>query len=177
MSIIRLYHASREEIPVPDIHHGRKNADFGQGFYLTTDREFALRWSMEGYVLNEYELDTSDLNIHHFRRDAEWFDYIFQNRRTKDTLAADVIIGPIANDTIYDTFGIISSGFLEPEDALQLLMIGPEYIQIAIKSEKAVRQLRWIGTEPVSNTRKYRELLKAEEERYQESFAKTMEKI
>lgn len=30
-----LYHTGYQEIREPDIHHGRKNADFGQGFYLT----------------------------------------------------------------------------------------------------------------------------------------------
>ena len=35
-----LYHTSDREIRIPDIHHGRKNADFGWGFYLTPDKEF-----------------------------------------------------------------------------------------------------------------------------------------
>ena len=40
-----------------------------------------------------------------------------------DTLqSADVIIGPIANDTIYDTFGIITSGFLTHHQAKRLLI-------------------------------------------------------
>ncbi|MDC7301289.1 DUF3990 domain-containing protein [Agathobacter ruminis] len=30
---------------MPDIHCGRKNADFGQGFYLTGDVDFAHRWA------------------------------------------------------------------------------------------------------------------------------------
>ncbi|MCR4895372.1 MAG: DUF3990 domain-containing protein, partial [Lachnospiraceae bacterium] len=34
-----LYHTSDREIVHPDIHYGRKNADFGWGFYLTPDRE------------------------------------------------------------------------------------------------------------------------------------------
>ena len=34
-----LYHTSDREIRKPDIHHGRKNADFGWGFYLTPDRD------------------------------------------------------------------------------------------------------------------------------------------
>ena len=29
----------------PDIALGRKNADFGPGFYLTPDIEFARRWA------------------------------------------------------------------------------------------------------------------------------------
>ena len=36
---MRLYHTGYEEIREPDIHHGRKNADFGQGFYMTADEE------------------------------------------------------------------------------------------------------------------------------------------
>ena len=34
---------------MPDFYRGRKNADFGQGFYLTPDREFAYRWAYEDY--------------------------------------------------------------------------------------------------------------------------------
>ena len=41
---MKLYHTGREEIREPDIRRGRRNADFGQGFYLTPDREFARRW-------------------------------------------------------------------------------------------------------------------------------------
>ncbi len=36
-----LYHTGDREIVHPDIHHGRKNVDFGWGFYLTPDKEFA----------------------------------------------------------------------------------------------------------------------------------------
>ena len=30
---MKLYHAGKEKIRKPDLHRGRKNADFGQGFY------------------------------------------------------------------------------------------------------------------------------------------------
>ena len=52
-----LYHTSNQIIEHPDIHHGRKNADFGWGFYLTPDREFTYRWARENAVVNKYELD------------------------------------------------------------------------------------------------------------------------
>ncbi|MBQ3911920.1 MAG: DUF3990 domain-containing protein, partial [Lachnospiraceae bacterium] len=42
-----LYHTGDKEIRNPDIHYGRKNADFGWGFYLTPDREFTYRWAKE----------------------------------------------------------------------------------------------------------------------------------
>ncbi|MBR2822281.1 MAG: DUF3990 domain-containing protein [Clostridia bacterium] len=170
-----LYHTSDREIVSPDIHHGRKNADFGWGFYLTPDRDFTFRWARENAVVNEYELDEAGLDIHRFPRDVSWFQYIFHNRRLQDGLTADVIIGPIANDTIFDTFGIITSGYLKPEDALKLLFIGPEYTQVAIKTEKAVKQLRFIRSEKIE--RMDREALKMEQNEYQEEFAAAIEKM
>ena len=61
-----LYHTSDREIRKPDIHHGRKNADFGWGFYLTPDRDFIYRWARDNAVVNEYELDEIGLEIHSF---------------------------------------------------------------------------------------------------------------
>ena len=147
---MRLFHTSNMEIREPDVVRGRKNADFGQGFYLTPDLDFACRWASRDAIVNEYEFDESGLLIHRFARDEDWFRYIFENRRAKDSLAVDVVVGPIANDTIFETFGVISSGFLKPEDAMKLLMIGPEFTQIAIKTEKAVRQLHWIRSEKIT---------------------------
>lgn len=144
-----LYHTSDREIPRPDVHYGRKNADFGQGFYLTPDRDFALRWAGEKAILNTYELDLEGLDLYRFVRDADWFRYIFRNRRGVDSLEADAVIGPIANDTIFDTMGILSSGFLSPEEALELLRVGPAYTQVALKTERAALQLRWLGAEAI----------------------------
>jgi len=172
---MKLYHTGTMEIRNPDIHHGRKNADFGQGFYLTPDMDFACRWAGENAVINEYELDVEGLAIHRFERDRDWFDYIFRNRRVKDTLKADVVIGPIANDTIFETLGVITSGYIEPEDAMKLLMIGPEYIQAAIKTEKAMRHLRWIRAEKIEKVRD--ELREAEQEEYSQAFAEVMQEI
>lgn len=167
---MKLYHTGTVEIPAPDIRHGRVNADFGQGFYLTPDADFTYRWARRDAVVNEYELDLTGLAVHHFERSAAWFDYIFHNRRARDTLTADVVIGPIANDTIFDTFGIISSGFLEPDDALALLRIGPEYIQVAVKTEKAAAQLRWTGARAVTDVEAHREALKDEMAQYDRLF-------
>lgn len=172
---MKLYHTSDREIRKPDIHFGRKNADFGWGFYLTPDRAFTYRWARENAVVNEYELDEAGLDIHVFSRSIDWFQYIFQNRRFKDGLTTDVVLGPIANDTIFDTFGIITSGFLKPEDALKLLMIGPEYTQLAVKTEKALAQLRWLKSEHIHRVNEA--TLKKERESYQESFVAELERI
>ena len=172
---MKLYHTGKTEIREPDIRRGRKNADFGQGFYLTPDMEFTYRWAGPDAIVNEYEFDETGLLIHRFERAEDWFRYIFYNRRARDELTADVVIGSIANDTIFDTLGIISSGYLKPEDAMKLLMIGPKYTQVAIKTEKAVKQLRWIRAEAV--TKLDAKLRKAEQEAFDLAFAEVLQEI
>lgn len=182
---MKLYHTGFEEIRKPDIRHGRKNADFGQGFYMSAEYEFSRKWARvrrgQDTVLNSYELDLSGLNIHRFERDLSWFEYIYANRNFKpDSLGeADVIIGPIANDTIYDTLGITTSGFLSKEQSLELLMIGPAYSQIVLKSEKAVSQLTWLEAQVLdeNSVRKFREETAAEEAEFQKQFAQLLERI
>ena len=172
---MKLYHTGKEEICDPDIRRGRKNADFGQGFYLSPDRDFSYRWAGANAVINEYELDGSGLLIHRFNRNGDWFSYIFHNRRARDDLSVDVVIGPIANDTIFETFGIISSGFLKPEDALKLLLVGPEFTQVAIKTEKAASQLKWIQSDRITRLEPSRR--KAEQDAYDASFARILQEI
>lgn len=181
---IRLYHTGFDEIRIPDVHYGRKNADFGQGFYTSSDEEFTRRWARtrrgEQTILNVYELDLSGLSVRRFERDLSWFEYIFSNRNRKpDTLKADVIIGPIANDTIYDTLGITTSGFLNEEQSLELLMLGPVYVQIALKTEKAVRQLTWLSSEIITpdQVAEYRETVRQEEAAFQKAFAQLLDRI
>ena len=49
---MKLYHTGTIAIPAPDIRHGRVNADFGQGFYLTPDADFTYRWARKDAVVN-----------------------------------------------------------------------------------------------------------------------------
>ena len=170
-----LYHTSDREIQQPDIRRGRKNADFGQGFYLTPDRDFTYRWAWKDAVVNEYEFDEAGLLIQRFSRSPEWFETIFRNRRMEDSLTADAVIGPIANDTIFDTLGILTSGYLKPEEALRLLMIGPAYTQVAIKTDRAAAQLRWIRSERIEGLDT--QALRDETEDYLKSFAEEMAKL
>ena len=180
--MISLYHAGNVVIREPDIHHGRKNADFGQGFYTTDDYGFACRWVREKpgaqVIINHYELDTNGLRIKKFERDREWFEYIFANRRLRPDiyLDFDVIIGPIANDTIYETFGIITSGYLSDEEAMKLLLVGPCSHQIVLKTQRAADNLRFASSEALSGEELEENLLVHEKENksYQEEFAKAM---
>lgn len=178
-----LYHTGFSEIRMPDVHYGRINADFGQGFYLSDDAEFSRRWARERKgettYLNTYELATEGLKIKRFSKGIEWFHYIFDNRAgRKDALAEyDVIIGPIANDTIYDTWGLLTSGLIDAETALKVLMIGPGYEQIVVKSKKAASQLRFISSTVLTHEEiaQYRDTVRSEETAFQEAFGKIVQ--
>lgn len=178
-----LFHTSDIIIKEPDIRRGRSNTDFGQGFYLTPDESFAGSWARErtasDIYVNSYELKTDGLKVKSFSRDEDWFSYIFDNRRGKaDRLEGfDVIIGPVANDTLFETYGIITSGLLTTEQALELLKIGPEYTQAAIKTDAGARALRWVGAELLSaeSMAVARREYERQRDAFDEEFAKTIE--
>ena len=180
-----LFHTGFDEIRIPNLLHGRKNADFGQGFYLSDSGEFAGKWAKErkdrDVVINTYELDLTGLSVLEFTRDAAWFDYIFTNRTAAKDLhpEADVVIGPIANDTLYDTLGIFTSGFLTRDQALRLLMIGPVYSQTVIKTEKAAAQLHWLSARIAdkAETERFRAVNRSEEQAYQTRLAEEMDSL
>ena len=90
-----------------------------------------------------------------------------------------MIVGPIANDTIFDTFGIITSGFLSADQAIKLLLIGPKYEQIVIKTAKAAANLKWLSSRELSSAEiaQYREIVEKEQKEYQTLFAKTLEQL
>ena len=183
--MIKVFHTGYEEIKEPDVYRGRKNADLGQGFYTTDNSEFANRWAREkngsDTVVNTYELDLDGLKVKRFERNEEWFRYVFSNRRSMSDKFSeyDVVIGPIANDTIFNTMGIITSGYLSDDEAMKLLCIGPCYRQITLKTTKAVRNLRFVSSrilkkdELLSN----KKTIELEEKQYLSEFAKVMEEL
>lgn len=182
---MRVFHTGNREIRDPDIRLGRRNADFGQGFYLSAEESFAANWARErtagDIYVNVYELETDGLEVLVMKRDGEWFEYIFGNRRGQEDRHkdADVIIGPIANDTLFETFGIITSGLITEEQALELLEIGPEYTQVVIKSEKAAAKLRWTGAYVLDDSAMSSARIRYEEEseKYGAQFAAAIDRI
>ena len=181
-TILKLYHTSNIELKKPDVNYGRRNADFGGGFYLSASSEFAQKWaSNRKAIINEYTFDLTELSIKRFSLDTEWFEYISKNRAGyPDVLGkTDVIIGPIANDTLYDTYGIITSGLVSSEDSLNLLSVGKRYIQFNIKTEKAASHLKWKGSKQLNQAQieAAQKALRAEEKEFREVFWNALNKL
>ena len=182
---LTVYHTGFAIVQTPDLQFGRSNTDFGQGFYLSDDLAFAGRWAKArkdlSVYLNTYRLALSGLKIKRFRRDAAWYDYIYANRagRPDELTAYDAVIGLIACDTIYDTWGILTSGLIDKKVALQAYRLVPSYRQIVLKSAKAVSALQWVEARTISpeEIRQNRAILLQEEQAYQAKLLRLLDRV
>lgn len=115
--MITLYHGSNIRIDKIDLSHCNPYKDFGQAFYLTSDKAQAQDVALARVdifggepVVNEYRFDETllaDGTLSYRSFDSyteEWADFIYKHR--DETLeppymhAFDVIYGPIANDRV-----------------------------------------------------------------------------
>ena len=100
-----VYHGSYAPIKEPRIIPGRYTKDFGPGFYCTRFREQAARWARRNDtpVVSKYTVGlTTGLKILEFERMTEgWLDFI-ANCRAGVPHSYDVVIGPMADDQVYD---------------------------------------------------------------------------
>ena len=161
MSNIIVYHGGTETIENPICKFGRKNLDFGQGFYVTNLREQAITWANNmarnrkmPAVLNRYRLDREAIlqnaRCKIFKTyDKEWLEFIVGNR-TGQELAKnyDYVEGGVANDRVVDTINLYIAGLMELSTALRELSKHQPNNQICILSQDLINKyLEYDGTE------------------------------
>lgn len=139
-----LYHGSYTKIEKPDLQHSRENIDFGMGFYLSSDVEMAKKWACakKNSVVSVYEVDLKRISTHQFGLDYEWLDYVKANRRDSgDSFydKFDMLIGPTADDKLFNTLQEYLDGTITSEQAIEYLNIAGFSNQYVFKNEKAIR--------------------------------------
>lgn len=148
-----LFHASNAAVPNPDLDHSRDFLDFGKGFYLTSLKEQAVRYSErfklrgQSAVLNVYECDDdlSELSRMAFSSyDETWLEFVGNCRQGNDKSDYDIVEGGIANDKIFRTVDLYFSGDITKEDALKKLMMENPNHQICFRTEKSLSHLKFI---------------------------------
>ena len=162
--MITLYHGSYVSVPSPLTGAGRRELDFGPGFYVTSIREQAERWArrvcviraVDTPLISTYEFDETTLpedvrrlRLEHY--DREWLDFIVSSRRGEEPWKGyDIIEGGVANDQVIDTVEDYFSGRITAEQAIGQLRFAQPTHQMCISSQAVVdRCLRYISTEPV----------------------------
>jgi hypothetical protein len=160
-----LYHGTNEDIKAIDLNRGMRHKDFGKGFYLTPDRNTAIRMAQKkarlfggSATLITYELDDaamqSDLKVKIFPEQAcvEWLVFVDANRDRK-TIAPihdyDIVVGPIADDGVVLQLTNFREGIYTPEQAAAQLQ--DKYLdqQYYLGTEQALRFLHKTNIESV----------------------------
>ena len=158
---IIVYHGGTEKIEFPMCKVGRKNLDFGQGFYLTSIREQAVAWALnigrnrrKSAILNRYFLNRTAIlaegrcKIFH-AYDEDWLQFIIANRTGLDAAREfDYVEGGVANDRVVDTVNLYIAGLIDLKSALRELFKHQPNNQICLLNQSmADKYLEYDGTE------------------------------
>lgn len=159
--MIKLYHGSNVRIEAIDLTLSKKGKDFGKGFYLNADRDQAHNMAVRTanrmqtgiptvntYLFDESILQNStSLNIKIFEDyDEEWAEFVLMNRRNttdEQTHQFDIVIGPIANDTVGVQISRFMLGYIEmPKLIEELRFRGNHAMQYFFATERAINLLK-----------------------------------
>jgi hypothetical protein len=170
---LTIYHGSQKIIEVPIFGEGRKNNDFGLGFYCTESNDLAKEWavsSLHDGFSNRYTLDTEYLNILNLNSPdytiLNWIAVLVEHRlfsikapvakRAKQYLidnfsinvnAYDLIIGYRADDSYFDYAEAFLNNTITVEQLSRAMRLGKLGEQIVIKSKFAFSKIKFKGFE------------------------------
>lgn len=146
-----IYHGSNVTVEEPKILTPNRYLDFGAGFYTTTNFDQALNFAGKVTMrkkcgrstVNIYDLDESIfemVNVLNFESaDEAWLDFVSDNRSGIDRTAGyDLICGPVANDDVYQTFILYSTGVYTKEQTIEALKIKKLYNQYVFTTDRAL---------------------------------------
>lgn len=155
-----IYHGSNLTVDKPKILTPNRYLDFGAGFYTTTNFDQALNFASKVTVRKKcgrstvsiYELDESifsELKVLTFDgADEAWLDFVSDNRSGIDRTAGyDMICGPVANDDVYRTFILYSTGIYTKEQTLDALKIKNLCNQYVFTTDRALSFITFKNTE------------------------------
>lgn len=153
---MKLYHGSNTRIEKVDLSKCKPYKDFGQGFYLTEIKEQAEQMAKRTATIyggeptvSEFEFDESgltELSVKQFDEpNEEWALFVLANRSKENqqpTHSFDIVIGPVADDTIATLFRNFNDGIID----LPVLVGGLKYKKISSQyffhTETAIKYLK-----------------------------------
>lgn len=158
-----LYHGSNVAVDNPKLIKQNRYLDFGFGFYTTTNRNQAVNFAKK--VTGQRKAGAATLNIYSvdetaaFREcdllrfdspDETWLDFVADNRLgIYQGKRYDLIYGAVANDDVYRTITLYTTGILDKEQTLVALKIRKLFNQLVFATEKSLRYLNFEGRELV----------------------------
>ena len=166
-----------DDMPVlTPLLYGKKNNDYGQGFYCSESAELAREWACpreKDGILNRYCLETDGMRVFHLKGETEealliWISVLLSNRKLNlDTEeartgahflqsrylmsleTADLVIGYRADDSYFSFVKDFLNNRISLAQLQQALKLGTVGEQIVIKSQRAAFALEFQGYEVV----------------------------
>jgi hypothetical protein len=84
--------------------------------------------------------------------DVNWLDFVYANRASKYTgTNYDVIIGPVANDSVYRVLRLFENGDIDRKTAIKRLKTSKLFNQMTFCTEVAIAELKFIKSEAIYN--------------------------
>ena len=159
--MITLYHGSNVTVDMPKILPKLRALDFGGGFYLTSSYVQAERWAkvifkrrQEGQpIVNIYTFDDERaiaLNVLQFEdANADWLEFVVNNRKALKLFDYDIVVGPVANDATLPVIDDYMDGRYTQEEAVRRLLPQNLTDQYAFCSEISLGYLTYQGSKIV----------------------------
>ena len=173
-----LFHGSDKIIEYPRFGYGRRDNDYGQGFYCTESYDLASEWaavSDKGGIVNQYSLDIEDLTVLDLTSDdysiLNWLAILLSNRIVRlanpienrgreylldnfnlDISSYDVITGYRADDSYFSFSRAFLSNTITYQQLKEAMSLGDLGIQFMLKSEKAFDSIKFDKFTYVSDT-------------------------
>ena len=201
MKKLTLYHGSGLVVQKPDVLYGKKNNDYGQGFYCSESAELAREWACpreKDGILNRYCLETDGMRVFHLKGESEealliWISVLLSNRKlnldTENARAsarflqsrylmsletADLVIGYRADDSYFDYAESFVNNGISVEQLAMAMRLGKLGEQIVLKSKFAFSHLHYEGFENAEKD-KYYILRKARNEEANQLYPRMLE--
>ncbi|MDR0547498.1 MAG: DUF3990 domain-containing protein [Dysgonamonadaceae bacterium] len=160
---MELYHGSNMSVLKPELLDSLRGLDFGKGFCTTSNYEQAVRFTenvvkrrksgertISIYEVNEKELLAGCSFVKFEQADGIWLDFVVQNRTLSyNGMQYDLVIGPVANDTVFNVIDLYIDGVLDKNDTIKRLKIRTLFDQWTFCSEKAISYLKFIKSEKI----------------------------
>ena len=182
--LLTIYHGSKQIVETPTFGEGRKNNDFGLGFYCTESNDLAKEWavsSLRDGFSNRYTLDTEFLNILKLNSPdytiLNWMAVLVAHRlfsiktpvarRAKsylidnfgvDVNAYDLITGYRADDSYFDYAEAFLNNAITVEQLSCAMRLGKLGEQIVVKSKFAFSKIKFFSKKRASRCENQRDV-------------------
>ena len=167
MSLLDLYHGGEAPVKEPCVVSPKagRPLDFGSGFYTTTSLDQAKKWigirlrqhayekgCVSHFVADWAGVEKSGLKTLVFHGPEEtWFDFVMDNRHTAGfSHDYDIVMGPVANDNVYETLTLFEDGIISKSEAIVRLKTYKLVDQVLFHTEAALKFLRFVDSEAVA---------------------------